>query len=271
MPSPLPKPFPEDWAREWGEDRFGLWMALVYKDVPQTFRWIPGGRFLMGSPKNEPQREDNEIQHEVTLSRGFWLAETACTQALWSAVMGDNPSRFQGLDLPVETVSWEDAQEFIRKLNADLPGAGFRLPSEAEWEYACRAGSTTPFHFGDNITPEQVNYDGNYPYAGGAKGLYREETVAVKSLPCNRWGLYEMHGNVWEWCQDWYGDYARDAVVDPAGPPEGEARVLRGGGWFDNARDARSAYRFRDEPGYRNGLTGFRLARGQSGKPSGQK
>ncbi|MGH8552551.1 MAG: formylglycine-generating enzyme family protein, partial [Methylococcales bacterium] len=203
------------------------------------------------------------------LTHGFWLADTACTQALWEAVMGENPSRLQGTDRPVERVSWEDAQSFIEKLKADLRGPALRLPSEAEWEYACRAGSTTPFWFGRNITPEQVNYNGNYPYAGGKKGKYREETVAVKSLPANRWGLYEMHGNVWEWCQDWYGEYDAEAVIDPAGPAGGEARVLRGGGWINFARLARSACRSRDQPGYRDFDAGFRLARGQSSKPGG--
>ncbi|MGR9108909.1 MAG: formylglycine-generating enzyme family protein [Gammaproteobacteria bacterium] len=267
--SPLPKPFPEDWASEWGEDRYGLWMTLLYKSVPQTFRWIPAGRFLMGSPEDEPERFDNEKQHEVTLSRGFWLGDAACTQALWEAVMGENPSRFQELERPVERVSWDNVQEFIRKLNAEVSGLSLRLPGEAEWEYACRAGTTTPFSFGDNITPEQVNYDGNYPYASGSKGLYREETVAVKAMPCNRWGLYEMHGNVWEWCQDWYGEYPAGLVTDPTGPAEGGARVLRGGGWLYRAGWTRSAYRSGDLPGNRGSSGGFRLARGQSGGPGG--
>ncbi|MGH8550412.1 MAG: formylglycine-generating enzyme family protein [Methylococcales bacterium] len=269
-PSPLPKPFPEAWASEWGEDRYGLWMGLVYKEVRQLFRWIPAGRFLMGSPETEPERNaESELQHEVTLTRGFWLAESACTQILWQAVMGENRSRFQGPDRPVENVSWEDVQAFIKKMNADLPGLQLRLPTEAEWEYACRAGSTAPFWFGGNITPEQVNYDGNYPYASRKKGKYRNETVAVKSLPCNGWGLYEMHGNVWEWCQDWYTAYPLEAVVDPTGPSEGGARVLRGGSWLDFAGWSRSACRSWDLPGFRFDSTGFRLARGQSSRPGG--
>jgi formylglycine-generating enzyme required for sulfatase activity len=245
-------------------------MGLVFKGVWQLFRWIPAGRFLMGSPEDEPERfADRELQHEVSLSRGFWLGDTTCTQALWEAVMGDNPSRFQGPDRPVETVSWEESRAFIQKMNSELPGLALRLPSEAEWEYACRAGSTSAFWFGGNITPEQVNYDGNYPYVRGNKGQFRKETVAVKSLPCNGWGLYEMHGNVWEWCQDWYGAYAAGAVEDPAGSSGGGARVLRGGGWFDFARLTRSAYRGRSGPGDRYDFTGFRLARGQSGSPGG--
>jgi formylglycine-generating enzyme required for sulfatase activity len=131
-------------------------------------------------------------------------------------------------------VSWEAVQTFLDRLNALVPGLDAGLPSEAQWEYACRAGTTAPFSFGRNITPEQ-NYDGNYPYAGAEKGLYRERTVAVGSLPPNPWGLYEMHGNVWEWCADWYGPYPDGSQIDPAGPPDGSRRVLRGGSWGSRA------------------------------------
>ena len=266
----LPNPFPEMWADEWGEDRFGLWMALRYKDTKQMFRWIAPGKFLMGSPDTEPERWKNETQHEVTLTQGYWLADSACTQALWRAVTGDNPSRFQGNDdNPVEQVSWDDAQAFIAKLNRLVPGLHARLPTEAEWEYACRAGTSTPFSFGGNITPEQVNYDGNYPYADGEKGLYREKTVPVKSLPPNPWGLYEMQGNVLEWCQDWFvEDYGTEPQVDPQGPATGANRVLRGGSWYDHGWNVRSANRGRLEPGGRYDDFGFRLALGQTG--SGQ-
>ncbi|MEF8732406.1 MAG: formylglycine-generating enzyme family protein [Candidatus Accumulibacter meliphilus] len=231
------------------------------------------GHFLMGSPPDEPEREDDEVQHEVTLSRGFWLADTACTQALWQAVTGANPSEFQDdVRNPVENVSWDDVQTFLSELNRRVPGLQARLPSEAEWEYACRAGTTTPFSFGDNITPEQVNYDGNYPYAGGEKGLYRQKTVPVGSLPANPWGLYEMHGNVWEWCADWYGDYPNTPQVDPTGPQTGDSRVLRGGSWNFNGRHARCALRYGYVPGYRYLLFGFRFAPGQSGpaEPAGR-
>jgi hypothetical protein len=170
------------------------------------------------------------------LSRGFWLADTACTQALWQAVTGAKPSYFKDdARNPVENVSWDEVQAFLSELNRRVPGLQARLPSEAEWEYACRAGTTTPFSFGDNITPEQVNYDGNYPYAGGEKGLYRQKTVPAGSLPANPWGLYEMHGNVWEWCADWYGDYPNTPQVDPTGPQTGASRVLRGGSWTSTA------------------------------------
>jgi formylglycine-generating enzyme required for sulfatase activity len=261
----LPADFPAPWACDWGEDRYGLWMAFRYRGVKQCLRWIAPGEFLMGSPETEAERWDRETQHPVVLTQGYWLADTACAQALWRAVLGDNPSRFKGEDRPVENVSWDDAQGFIERLNKLVPEGGFRLPTEAEWEYACRAGTTTAFWFGDQITPEQVNYDGNYPYAGGPKGQYREHTVAVKALPCNGWGLYQMHGNVWEWCQDWFGEYSSETVIDPTGPAEGEGRVLRGGGWISSGWGVRSASRARDDPGHRNAIYGgFRLARGQT-------
>ncbi|CAG1021730.1 Formylglycine-generating enzyme [Patescibacteria group bacterium] len=259
----FPKPFPTLWATAFGEDEYGLWIELTVNNVKQVFRWIEAGTFLMGSPEDEPERLERETQHQVTLTHGYWLAETACTQALWQAVMGNNPAEFKGENNPVEKVSWLDTQTFLDKLNQLIPNLNARLPTEAEWEYACRAGTTTPFSFGENITPEQVNYDGNYPYNGAEKGLYRGKTVAVKSLPPNDWGLYEMHGNVWEWCDDWFGDYPNQAVTNPTGATEGISRVLRGGSWFDFAGGARSAVRSGNDPGYRNLLIGFRFALGQ--------
>ena len=258
----FPDPYPSAWASNWGEDQYGLWVALCDHEVRQVFRWIAAGRFLMGSLADEAGRDADETQHEVTLTRGYWLADTACTQALWRLVMGENPSRFsEDLRNPVEQVSWEEVDEFIKRLNRLVPGLEACLPTEAQWEYACRAGTTTPFSFGENVTPAQVNYDGNYPYARGAKGLYREQTVPVGTLPPNPWGLYEMHGNVWEWCANWYGDCAEGSQIDPAGPDQGASRVLRGGSWSFVAGYARSAFRF--GPGYRDGDVGFRLALGQ--------
>ena len=248
------------WAKRIGRDQTGLYADLQIESAVQRFRWICPGRFLMGSPADEPKRFDNEVQHEVTITQGYWLGDTACTQVLWQVVMGENPSEFKGENRPVETVSWKECRDFINALNQKVPGLGARLPFEAEWEYACRAGTKTPFSFGSNISPDQVNYDGNHPYKGGKKGKYREETVDVKSLPCNPWGLYEMHGNVWEWCEDWFGEYDVSQEIDPKGPSEGEDRVLRGGSWIDYARLARSAYRGRGVPGYRYSFTGFRLA-----------
>jgi formylglycine-generating enzyme required for sulfatase activity len=264
------------WASAMGRDTYGLFAELTFKNAIQRFRWIAPGRFLMGSPENEPERLDNEAQHPVTLTQGYWLADTACTQALWQAVKGDNPSGFKDdPDHPVENVSWDDVQGFLQRLNAAAPGLNAGLPTEAQWEYACRAGTATPFAFGANITSEQVNYDGGHPYADGAKGLYRQKTVPVRALPCNDWGLYQMHGNVWEWCLDWYGDYSGGEAVDPAGPDTGNLRVLRGGSWFNFGGRARSAYRSRGGPGHRYALLGFRLALGpqagggQAGEPTG--
>jgi len=269
----LPDPFPPPWASEWEEDaEWGLAATLNLNGVKQTFRWIQPGTFPMGSPPDEVDRFDSETQHEVTLTRGYWLADTACTQALWQAVMGDNPSQFKDDPAnPVETVSWDDVQTFIDRLNALVPGLAAGLPSEAQWENACRAGTTTPFSFGKNITPEQVNYSGSHPYADGKKGLSRGHTVPVRSLPPNPWGLYEMHGNVWEWCADWYGDYPAEPQTDPSGPPEGVLRVLRGGSWGDDGRFCRAADRDGYEPGFRGGFIGFRLAPGQRPGPGGQE
>jgi hypothetical protein len=157
-----------DWATAIGRDPHGLYADLSVQGVTQRFRWIAPGSFLMGSPDSEPERYDDERQHRVTLTRGYWLAETACTQSLWQAVTGSNPGYFKDDPRnPVEQVSWKDVRTFIEALNGLVPRLGARLPTEAEWEYACRAGTETPFSFGDNITPEQVNYVGNYPYAGG--------------------------------------------------------------------------------------------------------
>lgn len=244
-----------------GLDPYGAYADLELQGVTQRLRWIEPGEFSMGSPPEEPERDSGEgPRHRVRITRSFWLADTACTQALWQAVMGENPSRFQqGQDAPrrpVENVSWDDVQRFLERLR--LPGAD--LPSEAEWEYACRAGTDTPFSFGANIAPEQVNYDGNYPYAGGNKGLYRESTVPVASLPANSWGLYEMHGNVWEWCADGLRDYADRPEADPRGPAGAAPRVVRGGSWFNDAGWARSASRSRFGRGYRDDDLGFRLA-----------
>ena len=276
--TPLPPHFPAAWASAYGEDRFGLWQAFEVAGVQQVMRWIPPGRFLMGSPNNEPQRRDDEPQHPVRLTQGFWLADTACTQALWGAVMdGANPSRFKDYPQnPVERLSWTDAVDvFMPRLNAQLPGLQASLPTEAQWEYACRADApaNTPFWFGQQISSNEVNFDGNFPLPGGKQSAYRERTVAVTALPCNGWGLYQMHGNVWEWCADWFAPYALDANhpeverSDSLGPkqaPEAARRVLRGGSWISRARRCRSAVRSRSDPGGRGGDIGFRLALGAS-------
>ncbi len=252
------------WAEHVGRDDYGLYADLVFKGVTQRFRWIQPGSFMMGSPEDEPERMERESpQHEVVLTESYWLADTACLQAIWQAVR-KNPSRFTGAERPVEMVSWEDVQNFIDQLNAAIHGLKLVLPSEAQWEYACRAGTTTPFSFGADITPEQVNYNGYFPYAKGEKGEYRQKTVDGKELPCNDWGLYQMHGNVWEWCRDWFGDYSDEVAIDPVGPSGGRSRVCRGGSWYGLGRLCRSALRAGREPGYRINWLGFRLARGRT-------
>ena len=191
----------------------------------------------MGSPASEADRDNDETQHQITLTRGFWMLETQVTQAMWESVMGNNPSHFKGAKLPVESVSWDACQEFITKLNALLAGtpgtpAGYKfsLPTEAQWEYACRAGTTTAYHFGDTLTQQQANFDGL-------------ETKAVGTYPANAWGLHDMHGNVWEWCLDWLDDYPSGAITDPTGADRGSSRVFRGGSWRNFARHCRSALR----------------------------
>jgi pseudouridine synthase len=260
-----------EWASAIGRDTFGLYADFEFKGIVQRFRWINPGEFLMGSPIDELDRSEGELQHPVTLTQGFWLADSACTQALWAVVMGENPSRvWDDQNNPVENVSWDDAMQFIARLTAAFPDLLARLPTEAEWEYACRAGTKTPFAFGETITRDQVNYDSDFPNVG--YGRYRK-TVPVKSLPPNPWGLYEMHGNVWEWCADWYGDYSAGPTVDPLGPEQGSYRVLRGGSWIMDVTEVRSASRQRNNPSYRIrydpldrdfGL-GFRLALGRIG------
>ncbi len=267
------------WAREIGRDAHGLYATVEIpveqkkasaseKVVVQRMRYIEAGHFLMGSPASEPERYNDEgPQHSVTLSAGFWLADSACTQALWQVVMGKNPSHFNagnraGRQHPVEQVSWNDVQGFLRAFENRLPGVTASLPSEAEWAYACRAGTLTAFSFGDQITPEQVNYEGNSPYAGGVKGLYRQSTVSVRSLPPNPWGLYEMHGNVWEWCADGQREYVGRDETDPRGQ-EGDgvaARVLRGGSWCHDAGAARAADRTAGAPHFATPDCGFRFS-----------
>ena len=244
-----------------GVDEYGLYTQLVLAGITQTMRWIPPGRFLMGSPQEEPERYgDDERQHSVVLTSGYWLADTACSQQLWQAVMSTNSSNFKGEQIPVDSVSWEDASKFLTALTTAHPGLSPILPSEAQWEYACRAGSSGPFNTGSTITTEQANFNGNHPYDGAAKGEYREQTVEVKHFDPNAWGLHQMHGNVLEWCSDWYGDYQEGEVIDPQGVQDGAYRVLRGGSWINYARFCRSANRDRYEPAGRGYDVGFRFA-----------
>jgi formylglycine-generating enzyme len=256
---------PEPWASEWGWDEHGHWQAFHCGPASHALRWIEPGRFMMGSPEDEPERwSDEGPRHEVVLSKGFWLGETTCTQELWQAVVGPSPSRFKGLLRPVERAGWDDVQDFLERLNRLVPGLDACLPTEAQWEYACRAGTTTPFSFGATISTDQANYDGRFPYAGSQRAIRRRETVEVHALPCNQWGLRQMHGNVWEWCQDFYGPYGESTAVDPAGPAGGDSRVARGGSWSSNGRFCRSAYRYRYVPVLRDERLGFRIARGRT-------
>ena len=241
----------------------GLLKRMFKGQFTLRMRWIPPGEFYMGSPADEPERNEGEVSHRVLITRGYWLAETACTQQLWQAVMKKNPSRFQGEDFPVDSVSWDDVQDFCRRLNKHDPNFLARLPSEAEWEYACRASTSTPFWWGERMSTAQANYDGRRPYHDGEKGEFRRTTLRAKSFDANPWGLYQVHGNAWEWCQDWHGDYEQKPwTLDPGGVGRGTGRVLRGGGWFLIGRRLRAACRDADLPDWVSDFQGFRLAAG---------
>ena len=287
-PHPLDRGVPPSWAIAWGQDRYGVFVAFAVDGIEQKMRWIEPGSFMMGSPDDEPGRYNREgPQHLVTLDQGFWLGETPCTQALWTAVMGSNPSRFESPDRPVEQVSWEDCSEFFERLEEQIPGFGGRFPMEAEWEYACRAGTETATYagpikiLGKNNAPildEIAWYGGNSGVdfeldsgedSSGWENKQYEHILAgtrpVKRKTPNPWGLYDMLGNVREWCADWYsGSYPDEgAVTNPMGPKMGSNRVRRGGSWIDIAQVVRAAYRWSGHPSNRGLYLGFRLARGQ--------
>ena len=300
------------WAQAIGRDSYGLWAMLVVKEVSYRMRWIPPGRFVMGSPEGEPGRDDDETQHEVIITQGYWLGETPVTQALWQEVMGEgkNPSHFKDPQRPVERVSWEDCQGegqgdleggLMKRLNEAFDpehGECFRLPTEAEWEYACRAGTTTATYagsmeiLGENNAPvldEIAWYGGNCGVEYDLDVSYDASSWPDQQHLCakagsrrvgqkfaNAWGLHDMLGNVWEWCMDWHGGYApyandasegqenaSEAQLDPSGPRTGGCRVIRGGSWRLTAWFVRAAYRGIVDPGRRNDYLGLRLARGQ--------
>ncbi|MBD2508018.1 SUMF1/EgtB/PvdO family nonheme iron enzyme [Nostoc muscorum FACHB-395] len=222
---------------------------------------IPGGTFMMGSLEGEADREDYESPlHQVTVPK-FFMGKYAVTQAQYQAIMGSNPSEFKSEKRPVEQVNWDEAVEFCKKLSQKTEHT-YRLPSEAEWEYACRARTTTPFYFGETITTDLVNYDGNYPYGSARKGEARHQTINVGKFPPNSFGLYDMHGNVWEWCKDVYNCNYIDAPTN--GRPwltgsDNKIRLRRGGGWLDHAWECRSAIRDRDARASRCSDSGFRV------------
>jgi uncharacterized protein (TIGR02996 family) len=254
----------------------------VVNSIGMRLALIPPGRFRMGSPSGENERGGDEEAHEVGLTRPFYLGVFPVTQGQWLRVRGDNPSYFcatgegreevEGLDtgdFPVEQVSWEDAQAFLAKLTArpeeKEAGWTYRLPSEAEWEYACRGGasSSTPFCFGRSLASAQANFDGAYPYGGAEKGPSLGRTCPAGSYRPNAWGLFDLHGNVWDWCSDWYAKdyYGKSPAQDPLGPSSGSFRVVRGGSWGDaGGRDCRAASRSGSAPSSRDYYLGFRVA-----------
>jgi formylglycine-generating enzyme required for sulfatase activity len=205
---------------------------------------IPAGTFLMGSKDDEELSDDETPRHAVTLTRPFWLGIYPVTQSQWRAIMGSNPSRSKKPDQPVEQVSWIRCQSFCEKAR-EKTGWRFRLPTEAEWEYACRAGTTTPFHFGTSACSRQASFNGDVPYGGGEKGASAGVPCPVGQYTPNAWGLYDMHGQVWEWCQDWYANsfYKVSRKKDPVGPRTGQHRVIRGGGCAAVGRRCRASAR----------------------------
>ena len=235
----------------------------IPSSIANNMVYIPGGTFWMGcSPGDTECDVDESPRHKVTLSP-YYIGKYEVTQAEWWAVMGNNPSRFGGCDnCPVEQVSWNDVQVFIKKLN-QLTGQRYRLPTEAEWEYAARGGTTTKFHTGNCLSTSQANYDGNYPAEGCSKGQYRQKTLPAGSFSPNGYGLYDMSGNVWEWCSDWYGVdyYSSSPTTEPQGPGSGLRRVVRGGSWLSYALVCRVSDRFGFTPDFRIFDFGLRLAR----------
>ncbi|WP_417380105.1 SUMF1/EgtB/PvdO family nonheme iron enzyme [Gimesia sp.] len=244
-----------NWAKHLGTD------IEISNSIGMKFRLIPPGEFMMGSPESEASRDNDEVQHEVRITKPYYLGTTEVTQGQWKSMMGTTPWKGdsfvkEGDDYPATYMSWEDAQEFIKKLNAS-EGDLYRLPTEAEWEYACRAGSLSAYSFGDDAG----ELSGYAWFSDNADDIGEDYAHQVGQKRPNLFGLYDMHGNVWEWCEDWFGDYASDAVTDPTGPTTGSRRVDRGGSWFGDSGSCRSAHRDGSSPGYRLLLLGFRVLR----------
>ncbi|MCH9650961.1 MAG: formylglycine-generating enzyme family protein [Deltaproteobacteria bacterium] len=287
-PHPLDQGHPPKWASGWGEDQYGVFAVFEVGGVEQLMRWIPPGEFSMGSPEEEAGHFANERQHQVTLTKGLWLGNTQCNQALWQEVTGENPSKFKSEKRPVEEVSWQEAKGFLEELKVRVKGLSPRLPTEAEWEWACRAETRRATYAGDleilglhnaPILDSIAWYGGNsgvdFDLDNGAdissdawkEKQYPETTRAgtriIGQKAPNPWGFYDMLGNVWEWCEDYDGPYSKDAETDPTGPAEGAGRVIRGGSWYNDARNLRAAYRNHYKPSDRAGNLGFRLAQDQ--------
>jgi sulfatase modifying factor 1 len=304
-PGPIGHPLADggapEWAAEWGDDQFGPFAVWQVRDrdgkrLSQQFRWIPPGSFWMGSPENEPGRwVDEGPRHWVTLTRGFWMADTPCNQELWQAVTGKNPSYFPSPRHPVETVSWLRVQEFLTRVNANAEGDRFDLPTEAQWEYACRADSDKAlyptakgdgtieilgernapaldpiaWYAGNSAVPEGI--ENGYEVSGWKQRQFNHQRASTQpvglKLP-NAWGLYDMLGNVWEWCLDRWGGYPAGSVVDPerCGEREGDgvSRVSRGGCWHYRARRVRCASRYHNRADFQGNYLGFRLVRVQA-------
>jgi formylglycine-generating enzyme required for sulfatase activity len=263
--------------------------------VQDRMLFIKGGTFMMGSPVNEPERREDELLHQVTVA-DFWMGKYEVTQSEWEAVMGSNPSFFRGNLKPVDSVGcysifvfcnmksvkgglrpsysikgssdpskWGAVPEYWNddwsNVICDWTANGYRLPTEAEWEYACRAGTSTAMTFGGSLSSSQAQFNGTHPYNGGALGTYIRDTMPVGSYPPNAWGLYDMHGNIWEWCWDRYSEYDPNSILNPRGPSSGGFRVNRGGSWQSGGGTLRSAGRGYGNPSERYNTCGFRLVR----------
>nr|VFJ91833.1 MAG: Formylglycine-generating enzyme, required for sulfatase activity, contains SUMF1/FGE domain [Candidatus Kentron sp. LFY]VFJ98633.1 MAG: Formylglycine-generating enzyme, required for sulfatase activity, contains SUMF1/FGE domain [Candidatus Kentron sp. LFY] len=280
---------PPAWASGWGQDRHGIFVEFTLDGITQRLRWIPSGTFEMGSPPDEPGRWDNEgPQHRVVLTQGYWLFDTPCSQALWQVVMGENPSHFRTPDRPVESVTWDRVNEFIKKINHRIPGLDLVLPTEAQWEYACRSGTETATYegaveiLGMNNAPVldaiawyggnsgvAFELDNGFDSSDWPERQYpdhnRVGTHPVAGKDATSRGLYDMLGNVWEWCRDGRREYDEKTAVDPIGPTKpGAKRTVRGGSWNSSARNMRAAVRRWGKPDIYMVSLGFRCARLQS-------
>jgi len=265
---PMIPHFPPIWAEVFGEDDFGIFAECSVKDVPFVWRWICPGRFLMGcDPEDEFGYEREKPQREILFNRGFWLGETSVTQPQWESVMGQNPSRFKGVKRPVECISWNEAQEFIKHLNGLLPRLSASLPSEAAWEYACRAGTQSAFNDGSACTMPEGG-DPALDYLGWFSENSNRRTHEVRQKLPNAWGLYDMHGNVWEWCEDTWEEHLyerrEDGTISPVNFTTSASRVVRGGCWGHPARFCRASYRSGWLADGRGAILGLRLAAGQN-------